>query len=118
MSVGWALSIVSIVLFVASFLCGGKDDFARFQDEPTGSMSTSMSREKGCFVLNGSGQLKWRSADNIPNAKSQEQTENKVDNEVDVEAGESKSEDSTSDTEVQDQAEKKVSPIDPVHGHA
>merc|ERR1719436_2073232 len=102
MSVGWALSIVSIVLFVASFLCGGKDDFARFQDDPTGSMSSSMSREKGCFVLDGSGQLKWRSADSVPDAKSQEQSEHKVDNDVDVEAGESKPEDSSPDTKEQE----------------
>jgi len=105
-SVGWALSIVSIALFVASLFCGGNGNFARFQDEPAGSMSTNIGREKGCFVLNGSGQLKWRSADSIPSLKSQEQNDNKANNDVDVEAGDFKPDHSTRDTENQKQTER------------
>jgi len=97
MSIGWAFAFVSTALVVAVFFCGGKGDFARFQDENTGGASMSMAPimksgsgsshlSRGSYTLDDTGKLKWQPAESSPARESQEKNENDEGNELDNEA--------------------------------
>lgn len=100
MSIGWAFAFVSTALLVASVFCGGKGDFARFQDEvacgasrrlsPMMKTSSGSSQpSKGSYVLDDTGKLKWQPTESSLTKESHETNENETKNELENQAKES-----------------------------